>query len=240
MRLRTAATSTRFRRQNDTGRTWRKANGPHPLQGHCLTSVYYSPMISEAQAHKYCREPLDKIEGYAIAISSPETYEVHHRFGELASTATLKEMHYYYGRPACELIFIPRVLHLKLHHLGHPMKESSKELLRAKRLGQTMPAQARASIKAGVLRHLQEHPEVREKLREVWRGRKHSPETISKMKQSASTRGDEYRKKNSVAVKKAEQLEVAAYREYKTAGGPLKWSAWRHFYKTKKEDQCVV
>lgn len=47
-------------------------------------------------------------------------------------------------------------------------------------------------------------------------------------------------KKNSAAVKKAEQLEVAAYREYKAAGGPLKWSAWRHFYKTKKENQCGV
>lgn len=197
-------------------------------------------MISESQAHKYCRESLDKIEGYAIAISSPETYDVHHRFGELASTAILKQMHYYYGRPACELIFIPRVLHRRIHHLGRPMKESSKALLRSKRLGQTASAQVRASIKAGVLRHLQEHPEVREKLREVWWGRKHSPETILKIKQAANTRGDEYRKKNSAAVKKAEQLEVAAYHEYKAAGGPLKWSAWRHFYKIKKETHCVV
>ena len=67
-----------------------------------------------------------------------------------------------------------------------------------------------------------------------------SPETISKMKQAASARGDEYLKKNSAAVKKAEQLEVAAYREYKAAGGALKWRAWRHFYKTKKENQCGV
>lgn len=192
-------------------------------------------MISEAQAHKYCREPLDKIEGYTEAIHSPEMYECHHRFGEITPIAVLRKMHYYYGRPACELVFVPRRTHHRIHLVGKPKSEIAKARSRSKHLGKVLSKEHRDAISAGVLRHLEEDPSIREKLGRVWRGRTHSAETKEKIRKAALNRPPEYSLHNSGAVSAAEHVEVLLYREYKENGGLLKWTQWRHFHKIEKE-----
>lgn len=200
-------------------------------------SRIFRHMISEVQAHKYCREPLSKIEGYLTAIASPERYEIHHRFGELAPTRVLKQMGYYYSRPACELIFVQRRTHHRIHFAGKPKSEAMKARLRAKHAGKVLTEEHKAAIGRGVLRRLAEDPSIREKLSAVWRGRKHTDAAKEKIRIAALNRGPEYSLHNSKAVAEAEGIEVSLYREYRRNGGPLKWAQWRHFHKIEKEQE---
>ncbi len=192
-------------------------------------------MISEAQAHKYCRDPLYMIEGYAEAINSSEKYEIHHRFGELAPGALLKKMGYYYGRPALELIFIKHKDHAVIHLGGKPKSDIAKARSSATHFGKILTEAHKAAIGAGVRAKLAEDPSIREKLSKVGLGRRHTQETKEKIRNAALNRSAEYSLHNSAAVSKAEHAEVLLYREYKEQGGPLRWSQWRHFHKIEKE-----
>lgn len=71
----------------------------------------------------YCCEDVSMIENYDIAISDDtQTYDCHHRLEEELDVTKdeLKEMDLYYNRPSCELIFLTRDQHLKIHHGLHP------------------------------------------------------------------------------------------------------------------------
>lgn len=77
--------------------------------------------ISNYKVSLFCREDASKIEGYEEAIKSEEQYDCHHRLelhndGSLRFTRdSLKKLDLYYNRPACELVFLPRTEHLRLH-----------------------------------------------------------------------------------------------------------------------------
>ena len=79
-------------------------------------------MINEYNAKLFCSEDIALIENYQEAISDEEKmWDIHHRREcdsegrTLFTKKQLKEMNLYVKRPASELIFVTRSMHLKLH-----------------------------------------------------------------------------------------------------------------------------
>lgn len=69
-------------------------------------------------AYDYCCEDISLIENYEEALADKtQTWICHHRKGiELNKTPDeLKEMGLYFNRPACELMFVTRSEHRKIH-----------------------------------------------------------------------------------------------------------------------------
>lgn len=90
-------------------------------------------MISRSpETKRYCREPLSNVENYEVAVSSPDRYDLHHKdeikilpsgIEVRRSREELKEGGRYWHCPANELIFLPRVEHIKIHmyKYRHPL-----------------------------------------------------------------------------------------------------------------------
>ena len=79
-------------------------------------------MINEHNAKRFCSEDIALIENYQEAISDEEKmWDTHHRREcdengkTLFTKKQLIEMNLYYDRPASELVFVTRSMHLKLH-----------------------------------------------------------------------------------------------------------------------------
>ena len=70
---------------------------------------------NKEELQKYCSEPIEKIEGYSEAISSPLRYDCHHVLETKYTVAELKRMDLYFNRPASELKFMLHSDHMKLH-----------------------------------------------------------------------------------------------------------------------------
>ena len=73
-------------------------------------------------AKRYCSENISLIENYREAIADEErTWDIHHRREcdsegrTLFMGKQLIDMNLYFNRPASELIFVTRSMHLKLH-----------------------------------------------------------------------------------------------------------------------------
>ena len=78
-------------------------------------------MINEKSANAYCRDDISLIENYDKAINDKtQTWDCHHRKESQYSVDELVDIGEYYNRPACELIFLTKSEHMKLHHLGKP------------------------------------------------------------------------------------------------------------------------
>lgn len=85
---------------------------------------------------KYCREPLENIENYDVAIASDEMYELHHRdevrvlpSGMVAvrSRDDLKENGRYRNCPANELIFLSRTEHRTMHRSRENLSSETRK-----------------------------------------------------------------------------------------------------------------
>lgn len=83
-------------------------------------------MISKRlrKIRRYCREPIENIENYDVAVKSDKKYNLHHRdeirilpsgMLVLRRREELKENGRYYNCPANELIFLEEHEHKKLH-----------------------------------------------------------------------------------------------------------------------------
>lgn len=79
-------------------------------------------MISERTAKMYCSEDISLIENYHQAIADKDKmWDIHHRMEcddegrTLFTHKQLKKMNLYFNRPAKELIFVTRPMHLKIH-----------------------------------------------------------------------------------------------------------------------------
>ena len=87
-------------------------------------------MINEKNAKKYCKEELSKIENYDKAIAdTTQTWVCHHRT-EIwwhCNKKDLIENECYYNRKACELIFLTRSEHRKIHNKGIYLSEETKK-----------------------------------------------------------------------------------------------------------------
>ena len=86
-------------------------------------------MICESTVKKYCCEDISLIENYQEAVNDTEMWECHHRLeilGELRfSVNKLKELGYYWNRPACELVFLTKMAHDFLHRSEETKKKIS-------------------------------------------------------------------------------------------------------------------
>ena len=79
-------------------------------------------MINEVYAKRYCSEEISLIENYHEAVSDQTNmWDTHHRREcdengrTLFTCKQLVEMNLYYKRPAAELIFVTKSMHMKLH-----------------------------------------------------------------------------------------------------------------------------
>ena len=76
-------------------------------------------MISEYYAKAFCRDDISLIENYDKAIADDtQTWHCHHRRETIFSKPDLIEIGEYYNRPACELIFLTKSEHIRLHKIG--------------------------------------------------------------------------------------------------------------------------
>ena len=86
-------------------------------------------MIDEKQVKKYCKEDITKIKNYDLAIAdTTQTWHCHH-MTETWWHCTEKELidnACYYGRKACELIFLTPAEHKSLHNKGKLLSEEHR------------------------------------------------------------------------------------------------------------------
>lgn len=78
-------------------------------------------MIDEDNAKAFCKDDIAKIENYQEAVSDPsQTWHIHHRreIDDGISRRELIKKREYFHRPSCELIFLTKSQHMRLHRLG--------------------------------------------------------------------------------------------------------------------------
>lgn len=169
---------------------------------------------------KYCCEDISLVENYDICISSDEIYDCHHRLethnsdGERRtvdlSVRELKALNMYFNRPASELIFLKHGEHSKLHNKGKHASEETKKKLSESHKGQIawnkgVPQDDEAKRK-NQLNHL---------------GKKHSQETIAKMKQK--TVSDETKEKLRLWYKNNHPDNGCKGKHWKVENGKRVW-----------------
>lgn len=145
-------------------------------------------MISERQAHKYCRDDISKIENYDKAISDTIKWELHHRLeltldGEFALTEDQLKMHrMYFHRPYYELIFLRHDEHRRIH--GQARSEDCKRKKSKSLMGHIVSA------------------ETRSKLSKSSTGRKFTEEWLRKLREAKKNISEETRRKMSESAKR--------------------------------------
>ena len=165
---------------------------------------------------EYCREDISLIENYDKAIAdTTETWECHHRLeiqeGKTYSMKELKALRLYYMRPACELIFLTKSDHSRLHAKNRSkehkektktafakMTVEEKKVFGVKNKGNTYRLGKKLS------------EETKEKIRQKAIGRKHSEETKLKCKTNLGKKFSEEHKRK---ISEAHKLKVAAMTE---------------------------
>ena len=78
-------------------------------------------MINERFVKSYCKDDISLIENYDKAVADKSlVWHCHHRRETIFSRKDLIEIGEYYNRSACELIFLTKSEHHRLHNLGKP------------------------------------------------------------------------------------------------------------------------
>ena len=86
-------------------------------------------MINERKVKKYCKEDISKIKNYDKAIADTTQTWVCHHMTETWWNCTQKDLienECYYNRKACELIFLTRSEHNRLHNKGKHLYEDTR------------------------------------------------------------------------------------------------------------------
>lgn len=202
-------------------------------------------MFSKTMSKAYCRDPVDRIEGYEQAAASHELFACHHRFAEMGlSRKDLKEMGLYYKRPACELIFMPYEEHNRFHSTAIPSDVSigsrfqknhipiftadhSRHISEAKRGVKQSPEHIAHIIEAQ--KATRSSFEYRENARKRMVTRFTNPEEkdFQSVRISKLWENSQYRKEQCAKLTKAIKTDAENYRNYKNAGGTLSWNEWR-------------
>ena len=145
-------------------------------------------MINERQARRYCKEDLSKIKNYDKAIAdTTQTWDCHHMTETWwgCTKKDLIENECYYHRKACELIFLTKAEHNRLHSMN--MSDETRRKMSESHKEQTVT------------------DETRRKLSESLKGRTFSEESRRKLSEAAKHRSpisDETRRKLSEARKR--------------------------------------
>ena len=131
-------------------------------------------MIDKKRAIKYCKNDISLIENYDKAIADKtQVWDCHHRRETIYSAKELIDIGEYYNRPACELIFLTKSEHTRLHHLGKHHSEESRKKMSEKRKG-----------KPSWIKGKHNSAEARKKMSEAHKGKNHSDETRQKISES--------------------------------------------------------
>lgn len=150
-------------------------------------------MINEQHAHLYCKEDISKIENYDKALAdTTQTWEVHHRT-EIWWNCTTKELianECYYHRKACELIFLTKAEHARLHNKGKILSAETRQKLsevnkgeNSRMYGKTLSAETRKKMsdsKKGLPRSV----ETRKKISKSRKGMTFTPEHRQKLSEA--------------------------------------------------------
>ena len=141
-------------------------------------------MISENIAKSYCKDDISLIENYDKAIADKSlVWHCHHRRETIYSRSGLKEIGEYYNRPACELIFLTPLEHIRLHHLGKHLSAETHQKMSEAHKGKHHSEETRKKIgeaKKGKHRSA----ETRKKMSETRKGKSLSAETCKKMSEA--------------------------------------------------------
>ena len=107
-------------------------------------------MINEKQARKYCKEDISKIKNYDLAIAdTTQVWHCHH-MTETWWNCTAKDLienECYYNRKACELIFLTKAEHNRLHNKGvHLTEEHRRKISKSLKGGHVHTAESKRNI----------------------------------------------------------------------------------------------
>ena len=106
-------------------------------------------MINEKQAKKFCKEDISKIKNYDKAIAdNTQVWHCHH-MTETWWNCSMKELidnECYYGRKACELIFLTKSEHARLHNKSRIFTEETRKKLSESKKGRTLSEETRKKI----------------------------------------------------------------------------------------------
>lgn len=160
-------------------------------------------MISVKHAKLFCCEDISLIENYNKAIvDNSQIWECHHRLeiqGDvLISMQELIEQGLYYSRPACELIFLTKSEHSKLHADNQQPSARLKNSIANSGSNNAMYGK----------HHTQESKKKMAEAKKgntIWLGRKHTEE--SKKKMSESSKGQVVWNKGKKGIYSAESLK---------------------------------
>ena len=155
-------------------------------------------MIYLKNVKKFCRDDISLIENYDKAIADKtQVWDCHHRRETIYSAKELIEIGEYYNRPACELIFLTKSEHTRLHHLGkHHSEETRKKISEAKKgennywFGKHHSAESckkMSEAKKGENNYWfgkHHSEETRKKISDAHKGKNHSDETRQKMSEA--------------------------------------------------------
>ena len=123
-------------------------------------------MINIIEAQKYCKEDISKIKNYDKAISDDtQTWDCHHMTETWwhCSRKELIENECYYHRKACELIFLTKEEHLRLHKKGKkrkPFSEEHRRKMSESHQGRTFTEEHRKKIAAAAKKRWENKKEV--------------------------------------------------------------------------------
>lgn len=136
-------------------------------------------MINEKQARKFCKEDISKIKNYDKALAdTTQVWHCHHMTETWwnCSRKELIENECYYNRKACELVFLTKAEHTRMHMQGKRFSEEHRKKL----------------------------SEVKKGHSDFWKGKHHSEETLRKMSKAHKGHAvtEETRKKLSEATKR--------------------------------------
>ena len=128
-------------------------------------------MINEKRARRYCKEDLSKIKNYDKAIAdTTQVWDCHHMTETWwnCSRKELIENECYYNRKACELIFLTKAEHRRLHNMN--MSEETHRKLSEARKGRTLSEEQRRKISESNKRRTYSD-DTRRKMSEVRKGK---------------------------------------------------------------------
>ena len=104
-------------------------------------------MINEKQVKKFCKEDITKIKNYDLAIADKtQTWDCHHMTETWwhCSKKELIENECYYGRKACELIFLTHAEHRRLHNMN--ISEETRRKLSESHKGKKLSEETRRKL----------------------------------------------------------------------------------------------
>ena len=104
-------------------------------------------MIKLYNAKKFCKEDISLIENYDKAIAdTTQVWHCHHRRETIYSRSGLIEIGEYYNRPACELIFLTKYEHMKLHRLGKKLSAETRKKMSKSNNGKHLAEETRKKL----------------------------------------------------------------------------------------------